>query len=492
MENQAREGLQEDAAHFDFTLSGLQDRIQSARLLPLASVFNLFPRMVRDLAKDQGKQVELLVEGADLTLDKRILEGIKDPLMHLMRNAVDHGIEPPADRLGLGKPASGTIRIGAFRAGAHAVLSIVDDGRGLDLEAIRRTARERNMFDAPTLAAMTPEQLHQLVLTAGFSTASRVTALSGRGVGLDVVSANIESLKGAVRIDSYPGRSTTVTLRLPVSLSTLRLTVLKAAGRTFGVPMEFIHSLRRLPREAFYLLEGRSAVDLDGRPILVPRLADLLELPAPTSNSVGAVSCAIVQLENQRLGLQVDEILAEEEVLPRSLGPPLRRVRNVLSIATLASGEICPILNAVDLLRSVTRLAFRPGAVEPKPGEAKAVILLVEDSALVRAMEKRIIEDAGYEVVTAVDGLDGFEKLGSRPFAGVVSDIQMPNLDGLGLTARIRKEPRHRNLPIVLVSALDSEEDRRRGLEAGASAYIPKPTFDQKILAETLKRLVGS
>jgi two-component system chemotaxis sensor kinase CheA len=489
----ARDNLQEDAARFDSTLSGLQERIQSARLLPLATVFNLFPRMVRDLARDQGKQIELVLEGADITLDKRILEEVKDPLMHLLRNAVDHGIEPPAERTGRGKPPAGTIRLSAARSGPSVTLIIRDDGRGLDLEAIRRTAREQGVADGDALAAMTPEQLHRLVFTPGFSTASRVTELSGRGVGLDVVSANIEGLKGTVGLDSLPGRSTTVTLKLPISLTTLRVSLMRAAGRSFGLPLESIQTLRRLSRDAFYTLEGRATVDIDSQPLLAPALARLLELPEKVPDPAGTVACAVIQAEDRRLGLQVDEILGEEEVLPRPLGPPLKRVRNVLGLATLASGEICPILNPADLLRSAARLAAGPIRMAPPPAEDKpgAAILLVEDSALVRAMEKRIIEDAGYEVVTAVDGLDGLEKLGSRAFAGVVSDIQMPHLDGLGLTARIRKEPRYRDLPIILVSALDSEEDRRRGLEVGASAYLPKPTFDQRALADILKRLIG-
>lgn len=490
-----RERLEEDAGRFDFALSGLRDRVQSARLLPLAEIFNLFPRMVRDLAKEQGKQIELATEGADITLDKRILEEIKDPLMHLLRNAVDHGIELPAERVRQGKPAAGRIRIAAVRDGPFVTLAIEDDGRGLDLGAIRRTAAERGLFDAATLEAMSPEELHQLVFAPGFSTAREVTELSGRGVGLDVVLANVEALKGTVRLHSVPGRGATAILRFPVSLTTLHLSVLRAGGRSFGLSLESIRSLRRLSREAFYILEGKTSVDIDGEPLLAPLLADLLELPAaaPADDGSGHVACAVIQVGDERLALQVDGVLDEEEVVPRALGPPLVRVRNVSSLAILASGEICPILNAADLLHSAARLRAVPRRdEEPKQGApARPTVLLVEDSALVRAMEKRIIEDAGYQVVTAVDGADALDKLAGAAFAGVVSDIQMPNVNGLELAARIRQDERYRNLPIILVSALDSEEDKRRGLEVGANAYLPKATFDQRGLLEALKRVIG-
>lgn len=492
----AQEGLQEDANRFDSTLASLQERIQSARLLPLSVVFKLFPRMVLDLGKAQGKEVDFRIEGADITLDKHILEEIKDPLMHLLRNAVCHGIEPPTERVGQGKPTAGLIRVAATRDGSHITLTVSDDGRGLNPETIRRAALERGLFDAATLADLPPEELHQLVLAPGFSTDTQVTELSGRGIGLDVVSTRIASLKGTVRLDSFPGRGTTASLRLPVSLSTLRLLLLHAGGRIFGLPVDSIRALHRLPRDAFYTVDGRTTVDIDGQPLLAPALARLLELPGPgaSPDASGAVTCAVVQVEDQALILQVDDILAEEEVIPRPLGPPLKRVRNLESLALLGGGDLCPILNPADLLRAAVRLRAAPARSEAGQAvtRARPAVLLVEDSALVRAMEKRIIEDAGYEVTTAVDGVDALAKLGTGDFSAIVSDIHMPNLDGLSLTARLREEERYRSLPVILVSALDSGEDKRRGLEVGASAYLPKPAFDQRALVEALKRLIGS
>ncbi|MGM9490367.1 hybrid sensor histidine kinase/response regulator [Ideonella sp. YS5] len=484
------DGTREDADRLQSALSGLQEQVLDMRLLPLATVFTLFPRMVHDLGRAAGKEVELHIEGADIALDKRILEEIKDPLMHLLRNAVGHGIEAPEDRLRLGKPRAGQIRLAAIREDRHVNIVVQDDGGGLDLEAIRRSAVQQGVFNAETLEGMSPAQIQQVVFLPGFSTVPYVTELVGRGFGLDAVLTNVEALKGGISLDSTPGRGTAFTLRLPVSLTTQRLLLVVANRQHFGLPVEAVEAIRRLPASACFSLNGRVAIHLDGQSILAPLLAAVLALPGhPGDNAAGSIVCVVVRMDGERLALQVDDVLAEEDVLPRPLPAPLKRVRNVAGLAALANGEICPVLNPADLLRSAAQVAA--AVVRPAPRPRRS-ILLVEDSALVRAMEKRIIEGAGYDVVTAVDGEDAIGKLGSRPFAGVVSDIQMPKLDGLGLTARMREDARYRDLPVILVTALASDADKRRGLEVGANAYIPKPAFDQQLLLETLKRLVGT
>ena len=569
---QARDAFYEDGARLETTVNTLEERVHAARLLPLSTVFALFPRMVRDLAKQQDKEVELVIEGGEIGVDKRILEEMKDPLMHLLRNAIDHGIEAPDERERQGKPHSGTVRLQAMREGSGVLLEVRDDGRGLNLEAIRQGALKRGLHDEATLAAMTPAQLQQLIFLPGFSTSTFVTELSGRGVGLDVVRVNVERLKGDIRMESSPQQGTAMQVRLPLSLATTRLLLASVGGRLYGLPIELVHTSRRVREEDIFTLEGRPAISLDGQPVIAPRLADLLELPPPPQPSDGTTShstrlpqngsqvagypasgggrqtpppsfdklrtgqaspalraregaaphpnlppqagegvktpslasvarggglgrglvCIVLQVGDERLGLRVDELLDEEEVVAKPLGAPLTRVRNISGLAILGSGEICAVLNHADLLRSAHKLATVPGETKTKriAATAKTAILLVEDSALVRAMEKRILEDAGYEVVAAVDGVDALDALGRRPFAAVVSDILMPNMDGLTLTARIRQEPRYKDLPVILVTSLSSDEDKRRGLEVGANAYIPKPSFDQRVLLETLRRLI--
>jgi two-component system chemotaxis sensor kinase CheA len=490
---QARNALFDDCARLESTVNRIEDQVRNIRLLPLSTVFALFPRMVRDLAKEQGKEAELILEGGDITVDKRILEEMKDPLMHLLRNAIDHGIESPAERAKLGKPRGGTVRLCAMRKNASILLEVSDDGRGLDTAAIKQVLKKRGLHDEAALAAMTPAQLQQTIFMPGFSTSGYVTELSGRGVGLDVVQVNVERLKGNIHMESVPGIGLTMQLRLPLSLATTRILLAGVADQLFGLPVEFVHTSRRVREADLFTLEGRLAVLLDGHPVIAARLTDLLELPqGKRSASPGILACVVLQAGDERLGLLVDELLSEEEVVPKPLGPVLRRVRNVSSLTMLGNGEICAVLNPADLLRTAhkTGAGLRGKEPETQTEIAKPVILLVEDSALIRAMEKRILEDNGYEVVTAVDGADGLNTLGSRSFAAVVSDIMMPNMNGLDLTAHIRAEPRYKELPVILVTTLASDEDKKRGLDAGANAYLPKPSFDQRVLLDTLKRLI--
>ena len=496
---QSRDVFYEDGARLETTANTLGERVHAVRLLPLSTVFSLFPRMVHDLAREQGKEVELVIDGGDLNVDKRVVEEMKDPLMHLLRNAIDHGIEAPAERERQGKSHSSMLRLRAVRENNSVLLEVRDDGRGLDMDAIRHVALQRGMHDETTLTAMTTAQLQQLIFLPGFSTSSFVTELSGRGVGLDVVRVNVERLKGDIRLESAPHHGTVIQLRLPLGLSTTHLLLASVGGHRYGLPIEFVHTSRRVREADIFTLEGRPAFELDGQAVIAPRLADLLGLPDPNplpsplpQGGEGAAVCIVIQIGFERLGLRVDELLNEEEVLTKPLGAPLQRVRNISGMIILGSGEICAVLNPADLLRSAHKLAAVPARnkLERTEPAVKNCILLVEDSVLVRVMEKRILEDAGYEVVAAVDGKDALNRLGSRPFAAVVSDITMPNMDGLTLTIHIRQEPRYRNLPVILVTSLASDEDQRRGLEVGANAYIPKPSFDQRMLLDTLQRLI--
>ena len=491
---QARDAFYEDGARLETTANTLGERVHATRLLPLSTMFSLFPRMVRDLAKEQDKEVELVIEGGELNVDKRVLEEMKDPLMHLLRNAIDHGIEAPVERERQGKPRGGVLQLRAVRESNNVLLEVRDDGRGLDVDAIRHVALQRGHHDEAALATMSTAQLQQLIFSPGFTTSTFVTELSGRGVGLDVVRVNVERLKGDIRMESVPHHGTMMQLRLPLGLSTTRLLLLSVGEHRYGLPIEFVHTSRRVHEQDIFTLEGRPAFELDGQAVIAPRLADLLGLSAENQaeKSSDLTVCIVIKVGDERLGLRVDELLDEEEVLAKPLGAPLQRVRNVSGLTILGNGEICAVLNPADLLRSAHKLAAVPSRsklVRVGP-PVKTCILLAEDSVLVRVMEKRILEDAGYEVVAAVDGLDALNALGSRPFAAVVSDIMMPNMDGLTLTSRIRQEPHYRDLPVILVTSLASDEDKRRGLEVGANAYIPKPSFDQRVLLETLQRLI--
>jgi two-component system chemotaxis sensor kinase CheA len=488
----------EDMTWLGFVADELEEAIRGMRLLPLATIFNLFPRLVRDLAREQGKEVQLVIEGGETTVDKRLLEELKDPLMHLIRNAIDHGIELPEERERQGKVRGATLALRAYQTATHVVIEVADDGRGLDTERIRRTALQQRLAGVDELASMSPEQLHALIFAPGFSTSPLITDVSGRGVGLDVVRANVERLKGTVQINSVAGAGSTFRIQTRITLTTTHVLLVRAgapgAQWPYALPVEFVRETRLVAPEDVFLIEGRPAIRIDGQSISVAHLADLLELPlGPTGNRAepASIPCILLGIGQERFGLFVEALVDEQEVMLKPLGGLLKRVRNVSGATILGTGEICMILNPSDLVKTLKKGGAPAAREQPTDGnERRKLVLLAEDSLTTRTQEKRILEGAGYEVVTAVDGADAFSKLGTRPFDVVVSDIEMPHMDGLALTARIRQDPKYRELPILLVTSLASEGDRRRGIEVGANAYITKGTFEQKALLDTLRRLV--
>ena len=490
MLNQLRGARGEEVSKIDLVADKLDSGIREIRLLPLSLVFDLFPMMVRDLAREKGKEIELSIEGKETTVDKRILEEMKDPLMHLLRNAVGHGIEAPEERERLGKPRAGKIRLKAYQTAINIIIEIEDDGRGLDPAVIRRAALESHICSEEEFAALNPSQVRSLIFASGFSTSSAVSEVSGRGVGLDVVKKNIEDLKGTVQVESDPGRGALFRVRLPITLATVRVLVGRVAGAKIAVPFEFVDQVRLIARKDIFLVEGREAVMLEGEPVSVASLCDLLELKGASDETGEVIPGLVLKIGHEKLGLLVDAMLDEQEIVLKPLSPLLKRVPNVSGAAILGTGEVCTVLNPQDLLVSSRK---RRGGAAPAPAKKekrRKSILLVDDSITTRTQLKRILEGAGYEVVQAVDGLDAYGKLASQAFDALVADILMPNMDGLTLTAKVRQEEKYRELPIILVTMLASEDDRKRGIEAGANAYITKPAFDQKVLIDTLRRLV--
>ncbi|MEA5622874.1 hybrid sensor histidine kinase/response regulator [Nostoc sp. UHCC 0251] len=485
--------LSEDTTRLEQLSSDLEEGIRTLRLLPFATIFNLFPRMVRDLAQQQGKLVELITEGKDTLADKRLLEEMKDPLMHILRNAIDHGIEPPQERERLGKPTTATIRLRAYQTPTNIVLEISDDGRGLDLDKIKQIAVKRGICREEESAAMTPSQIQALIFAPGFSTAPLVTEVSGRGVGLDVVQTNVEKLKGTIEVESFPGRGCTLRVNLSITLATAHVLIVQVNQMPYAIPVEFVRTACLIKSEEIFPLEGRDTIIRDSQPISIVQLADLLELPPMPSGLTQetALSCIILQVGQAQLGVVVDALVDEQDVLIKPQSQLLKRVRNVSGATILGTGDVCMVLNPQDLVKSARSRSQSISSTQTRQlAPTKQTVLLVEDSIATRTQEKRILETAGYQVITAVDGLDGLNKLRTHTVDAVVSDVQMPNLDGLGLTAKIRQYQEYSELPIILVTSLASDEDKRRGAEAGANAYIIKGSFNQEALLSTLKRLV--
>ncbi|WP_448572237.1 hybrid sensor histidine kinase/response regulator [Trichothermofontia sp.] len=496
--NQLRRTLSEDTARLELISEDLEEEIRTLRLLPLSTVFNLFPRLVRDLARQEGKAIDLIIEGGDTHADKRILEEMKDPLMHILRNAVDHGIEAPTERERRGKPAMGTIHLRGYQTPTHIVIEVSDDGRGLDLEQIKQTALKRRIVSEEELASLSPNQIQNLIFEPGFSTRSLVTEVSGRGVGLDVVRTHVDRLKGNLQVLSTPGQGCTIRMQLSMTLATAHVLIVALRGESYAIPVEAVETACLVHLESVFTIENRPTILHQNQPISVAYLSDLLELPVSDNGKrLGSAEqklpCIILRVGEEQLGVFVDALLDEQDVVLKPQSQLLKRVRNISGATILGTGRVCMVLNPADLIKSVRRQGQRQGksVVAAQPTDQRRLsILLVEDSIATRTQEKRILEGAGYEVVAAVDGLDGFNKLQTRSFDAVVSDIQMPNLDGLGLTQRIRQHKEYSELPIILVTTLASDEDKRRGAEAGANAYITKSSFNQDVLLETLNRLI--
>jgi two-component system, chemotaxis family, sensor kinase CheA len=509
---------QENNTKLEFVAGELESKIANLRQLPLSQVFQLFPRLVRDLAKEQAKEVQLVVEGGDTQVDKKILEEIKDPLMHLIRNAIDHGIETPTERIRAGKPAQATVRLAGYQAGNKIIIEIKDDGRGLNIEKIKNTAIKRGLYYSEELEKMSLSQVQSLIFYPGFSTCNLITEVSGRGVGMDVVKNNIEKLKGIIEIDSTPDRGCTFSLKLPTTLAKSDVLLVEVHGIVHAIPVDFVEANLQLDPEQIFPLEGRDTISIDGKAVSVANLADLLKIANSPAYAMAAKPehiatrlkpCVLMKIGEEKFGLIVDRLLDVIDVAFKPQSKILRRVRNVAGATILGTGEVCIILSAADLLESLkgnnsslvakngSRLKMLP---QSQPGmgsnsasflnKGKYKILLVEDSLLVRTQEKRLLEAADYEVVTAVDGLDGYNKLESNYFDAVISDIEMPNLDGFSLTEKIRQNDLYSELPIVLVTSLATEEDKRKGAEAGANAYIVKGQFNQDILLDTLAKLI--
>lgn len=489
-----RSKLVEDVSRLSVITEEIEGGIRGLRLLPISTLLEQFPRMVHDLAAEQNKQVDLAFEGEGTVADKRIIEEMKSPLMHMLRNAIDHGVELPEDRLKAGKAPVGKILVKVSQDANNVRLDVSDDGRGLDLEAIRQQSVKRHLFTEAQASALDAVQLKNVLMTPGFSTNKMITDISGRGVGLDVVRSAVERMRGTLQIDSTPGKGIVFSMTLPVSLTSTRVMILREWGESYALPCEAIYFSKIVKPGDLLVREDRQCFYHGDEIITVFRLGTLLGMPTQFVDPQAAFICVVIKFAELNFGLIVDELQGEEEIVIKAPPIPIKRLRNVSGVTILDSGLVCAVLNASDLAKSINQSHYGGmSAAEVSPPTIAPIrksLLLVEDSIVTRMQEKRILESAGYEVTTAVDGVNAWNILSSRVFDAIVSDIMMPNMSGLELTAKIRANRKFSDIPIILVTSLASEDDRRRGLDAGADAYISKSDFDQKILLDSIARLI--
>ena len=492
-----------DSRRMAQVMADLQDGVRRIRMLPISTVFETFPRMVRDTARAVAKEVNLVIKGGENEVDRTILEQVKAPLVHLLRNAVDHGLESPEARVAAGKPRQGTVSLTAAQRGANLQVEVSEDGSGIDVRKVRDSAVRKGLLTPEAAAAMSDQEAMWLIFRPGFSTKATVTDLSGRGVGLDVVRENVEGLGGMIDVKSELGQGTTFTLTLPMSVATTLVMIVECGSRRFALPVTNVLRIMQVDPSKVGQLRGRAAIDFEGRPIALTHLADALNMndgPTTAKPAESTVQALIVGSADKRYAFLVDGVLGAQEVVVKSLLPPLDRVRRVAGATILGTGEVVMVVNVADLIRSSSLTNFGASMArtlaapdeakkETKPGEAP-LVLCVDDSFTTRTLIKSIVEAAGYRTEQAVDGMDAWTKLQNEPFRLVVTDVNMPRMDGFELTRTIRKDPRTKDLPVILVTSLDSPEEKAEGVQAGADAHIVKGALRQEDLLETIKRLL--
>ncbi|MGK2858635.1 MAG: hybrid sensor histidine kinase/response regulator [Thermoanaerobaculia bacterium] len=485
---------QQDARDLAAATERLLADTRELLLLPCSYLLAALPAVVRDLTREEGKEAELLVRGDDLEVDRRVLDDLRVPLIHLLRNSIDHGIERPDVRVGRNKPRRGTIAITATLVEANRLeLTVADDGSGIDIGKVRASAVRQGSITANEAAGLSDAEVTDLVFRSGISTSPIVTDLSGRGLGLAIVREKVERLGGTVSVTSTLGAGTLFRILAPLSIEAFRGVSVDLAGRRFVIPTASVVRVIRVKPEEIRTVENRQTLTLDERAVSVVRLRDVLGVTGPDAREREASRPAVVlRASGSEIAFLVDEVLGEHEVVVKNLGRQLARVRNVAGASISGSGAVVPILNAVDLVRSATNgsLAESSGTARNDAPEHRRRLLIAEDSITSRTLLKNILEGAGFDVVAAVDGLDALTKLKSDPFDLVVSDVDMPRLNGFELTARIRSDKKLEGLPVVLVTSLGSPEDREYGITVGANAYIVKSDFDQGNLLEIIRRLL--
>jgi len=487
--------LEQLAAESRRAADDLHHDVLATRLRPFGDVTMGLPRLVRDLGRQLGKEVCLVLRGTETTVDRDILAALDAPLGHLVRNALDHALEPPEEREMAGKPAEGRLAISAAHRGGALVVRVEDDGRGIDAARVRERAVSRGLVDAALAAELGPDEILEFLFLPGFSTTDTVTDVSGRGIGLDVVQAMAHGFGGSARVATVPGEGTTFSLHLPVTRSVLRCLLVRIGGEPFALPLSHVDRLLRVAAGDLVTVEGRACVRVDEDTVGLVPAAGVLALPAPAGDN-GPIHVVVLSDRGHRHGLEVEAFLGERDLVVRPLDPRLGTVPDVLAASLLDDGTPIVILDPDDLVRSIDedlggdRLRR---TIRNAPARAAAArrILVVDDSLTVREVQRQLLEGQGYRVELAVDGVAGWNALRLGEHDLLVTDVDMPRLTGIELTRRVRADPRLSRLPVIVVSYKDREEDRLAGLDAGADRYLTKSSFTDDSLITAVADLLA-
>ncbi|MDQ2138940.1 hybrid sensor histidine kinase/response regulator [Alcaligenaceae bacterium B3P038] len=489
-----------DIDEFSWRIGNLSQRLYdtalASRMRPLADGVGGLARMVRDLGRELGKPVRLDIVGERTPVDRDILEKLDAPFAHLLRNAIDHGIESPQDRHAAGKPAEGVLTLAARHSAGMLIIEIGDDGAGIDVEGLRTAVVERQLSTAETAARMSESELLAFLFLPGFSTKKSVTQISGRGVGLDAVHETMRQLRGVVRVEQGRGQGTRFTLEMPLSLSVVRSLLVEIGDEAYALPLGFVNHTLRVPRAEIEQLEGHQHFRFFDRHIGLVSARQLLQY-APNRDIDGDIAVVVIGDAERLYGVAVDRFLGERTLVVQPLDARLGKLQDVTAGALLDDGTPALILDIEDMLRSIEklvsdgRLSQIAAHAQDESGKRRKRVLVVDDSLTVRELERKLLSNRGYDVAVAVDGIDGWNQLRAESFDLVVSDVDMPRMDGIELVTMIKNDPRLHNLPVMIVSYKDREEDRQRGLNAGADYYLAKGSFHDETLLDAVEDLIG-
>lgn len=492
------EELNQVVSSISSVTTDLQLAVMKTRMQPVGKVFNKFPRMVRDLSRELKKSIDLVITGEETELDKSIVEEIGDPLIHIIRNSCDHGVESPEDRKALGKPEIGRVDLKAYNEGNHIVIEITDDGKGLDAEMLKLKAIEKGLISEKEADSMTDKEAFGIIFKPGFSTAKTISNVSGRGVGMDVVKTNVEKLNGIIEIDSEKGVGTTFKLKIPLTLAIIQALLVGAQEEYYAIPLSSVIETVRIGQDEIYSVDGKSVLRLRDEVLSLVRLADIFGVDS-VLETASEVYVVIIALAEQKIGVIVDYLIGQEEVVIKSLGYYLKSTRGIAGATVRGDGKITLIVDVAAMMEMAKEVKVSINAVMEEAQSSKAksspadyIVLAIDDSNTDRAIMKKCLKTLGVTVLEASNGVEGLEivKNSDKPLDAVLVDIEMPKMDGYTFAAEVRKYNKFKNLPLIAVTSRTSKTDRMRGVESGMTEYITKP-YTPEYLVNVVKRNIN-
>ncbi|EMR59136.1 chemotaxis histidine kinase [Helicobacter pylori Hp H-1] len=491
------EELNQVVSSISAVTTDLQLAVMKTRMQPVGKVFNKFPRMVRDLSRELGKSIELIIEGEETELDKSIVEEIGDPLIHIIRNSCDHGIEPLEERRRLNKPETGKVQLSAYNEGNHIVIKISDDGKGLDPVMLKEKAIEKGMISERDAESMSDREAFNLIFKPGFSTAKVVSNVSGRGVGMDVVKTNIEKLNGIIEIDSEVGVGTTQKLKIPLTLAIIQALLVGVQEEYYAIPLSSVLETVRISQDEIYTVDGKSVLRLRDEVLSLVRLSDIFKVDAILESN-SDVYVVIIGLADQKIGVIVDYLIGQEEVVIKSLGYYLKNTRGIAGATVRGDGKITLIVDVGAMMEmaksikvNITTLMNESESTKSKNSPSDYVVLAIDDSSTDRAIIRKCLKPLGITLLEATNGLEGLEMLknGDKIPDAILVDIEMPKMDGYTFASEVRKYNKFKNLPLIAVTSRVTKTDRMRGVESGMTEYITKP-YSGEYLTTVVKRSI--